>query len=104
MFGSSPQHRFLEGRRIVLELDLTMPALDAVLALGNFMAEYQGDKDALRFGYWDSGEALVVAAPETEMVICPVHQTECEWCYGTARVTREFGARLEKAKAAGQVF
>ena len=103
MFGSSPQHRFLAGRQIVLEMPLTVTASAALKSLSDFMASYEGNKDDLRFGYWDYGEALVIAAPTEEIIACPVHIDGCDWCYGTGRVTVTLGKMLLEAKKRGEI-
>jgi hypothetical protein len=99
MFGSSAQHRFLKGRKVVLNLDrLTLPALDVLAQLNDFINAYEGDKSALLFGYWDSDSSLVVTAPDDgeQMVNCPNHENACELCYGTGQVTASFALMIVK--------
>jgi hypothetical protein len=66
MFGSRQEPELMGGRKIVWELEHTagVPLSGVLPQLISFFDSYPGDKSALRFGYWEYGDSIVVTEPE----------------------------------------
>jgi hypothetical protein len=65
MLGSRNEPRLTGGRTIVWSLDRTggVPVNDVLPKIVSFVEQYGGDKSELMFGYWESGDAIVITAP-----------------------------------------